>query len=283
MLGTVPDTPGLGVVVTSTALVLPVREVRDDGYLVGTTCANEAIVDFGTHVPRVDVLLDPGHGGRDTGAVGANGLVERDLNLAVAQLVRTGLQERGYSVLLTRNTNVEVPILTRAEIALALSPDVLVSIHHNGGAINRSRDPGTEVFHQARSAESMRLGGLLFEEVHVAMSQYDVAWAATGNKGTRGILRTRDNLDLFGILRLSGGVTAAIVEAVYLSNPPEAELLADPAVQQVEAEAIAAGIVRYLTTEDPGSGHKTVVTSGRITTGGRRSGCVDPPLGPADP
>ena len=67
-------------------LVLPVREVHDDGYLVGTTCWNEAFISRGTRVPRVDVVLDPGHGGFETGAVGANGLVERDL-VTVAELV----------------------------------------------------------------------------------------------------------------------------------------------------------------------------------------------------
>ena len=278
-----PDTPGLGVIATSSDLVLPVREVRDDGYLVATTCANETVIDFGTHVARADVVLDPGHGGhRDTGAVGANGLVERDLNMAVAELVRAELEARGYSVILTRTTNIETPILTRAEIALALAPEVFVAIHHNGGTTNRSPDPGTEVFHQAHNPESMRLAGILFEEVQGALSQYDVAWAKTSNQGTRAFLRTSDGKDLFGILRLSEGLTSVIVEAVYLSNPPEAELMADPAVQQVEANAIAAGIVRYLTTDDPGSGHNGVTRTSRVLTTGRRSGCVDPPLEPPD-
>ena len=264
---------------TSSGLVLPVREVRDDGYLVATTCTNEAVVDFGTHVARADVVLDAGHGGRrDTGAVGANGLVERDLNLVVAELVRAELEARGYSVILTRTANIETPILTRAEIALALSPQLFVSIHHNGGTTNRSSDPGTEVFHQAHNPESIRLAGILFEEVQAALSQYDVSWSATSNQGTRGFVRTSDGKDLFGILRLSEGLTSVIVEAVYLSNPPEAELMADPAAQQVEATAIAAGIVRYLTTDDPGSGHNGVTRTSRVLATGRRSGCVDPPL-----
>ena len=72
----------------------------------------------------------------------------------------------------------------------------------------------------------------------------------------------------------------ALVEAVYLSNPPEAELMADPAVQRVEAEAIAARIVRHLTTDDPGSGHNGVSRTSRVLTTGRRSGCVDPRLEP---
>ena len=57
--------------------------------------------------------------------------------------------------------------------------------------------------------------------------------------------------------------------------------MADPAVQQVEAKAVAAGIVPYLTTDDPGSGHNGVSRTSRVLTSGRRSGCVDPPLEPA--
>lgn len=270
--------PGLGVILTSSGLVLPVREVHDDGYVVATPCWNEAFVDSGFHVPRADVVLDPGHGGSDTGAVGANGLVERDLNVTVAELVRTELEARGYTVVLTRTTNVRLPILTRAEIAHALAPKALVSIHHNGGAKSRSPDPGTETFHQANNPDSTRLAGILFEEVHAALSQYDVAWVATSNKGATGVLRARDGRDLYGILRYPETVPTAIVEPVYLSNPAEARLLADPAVQAVEARAIATGIVRFIATDDAGSGHNGVFTSARVLTSGGRGGCVDPVL-----
>ena len=134
-------------------------------------------------------------------------------------MVRAELAAQGYSVVLTRTTNVRMPILTRAEIALALAPEVFVSIHHNGGTTNRSPDPGTVVFHQAHNPESMRLAGILFEEVQGALSQYDVAWAKTSNQGTRAFLRTSDDKDLYGILRLSEGLTSVIVEPVYLSKP----------------------------------------------------------------
>ena len=247
----VSDTPGLGVVITPTGLVLPVREAREGSYLVGTTCANEVVVSGGTHLERADVVLDPGHGGPETGAVGANGLAEKHLNLAVAQLVRAELETRGYSTVLTRNADIRMPTVARAEIALALSAKAFVSIHHNGGATRGSPEPGTEVFHQGRSPESLRLAGILFEDVQAALSRYDVPWVASGNKGTRGLLRSSDGRDLYGVLRHSEGLPAVLVEPAYLSNPPEATLLADPAVQAAEARAIAEGIVRFLTTDDP--------------------------------
>ena len=272
----VSDTPGLGVVITPTGLILPVREAREGSYLVGTTCANELVVSDGTHLERADVVLDPGHGGSETGAVGANGLAEKHLNLAVAQLARAELEARGYSTVLTRDADIRMPTVARAEIALALSAKAFVSIHHNGGATRGSPDPGTEIFHQGRSPESLRLAGILFEDVQAALSQYDVPWVATVNKGTKGLLRSSDGRDLYGVLRHSEGLPAALVEAAYLSNPPEATLLADPAVQAAEARAIADGIVRFLTTDDPGSGFNDVITTSRVLTTGGRERCVDP-------
>ena len=271
----VPDTPGLGVVITDSGLVLPVRKVRQWGYLVGTTCGWEAEVASGVHVAAADVVIDPGHGGKESGAVGANGLAEKDLNLAVAELVRDDLETRGYRTVLTRTTDVRMPTVVRGEIALALSAEVFVSIHHNGGTTRRSPDPGTEVFHQSRSPESRRLAGILFEEVQSALSQFDVAWVGPSKKGTRAFERERDGKDLFGVLRHPAGVPSALVEAAYLSNPPEARLLADPTVQAVEARAIADGIVRFLTTDDPGSGHRGTIVTGRILTTGSQHDCKD--------
>ena len=280
----VPDTAGLGVLITDSGLVLPVREVRDRGYLVGTPCGWEAEAASGLHVAAADVVIDPGHGGNESGAVGANGLAEKDLNLAVAELARDELEARGYRTVLTRTTDVRMPTVVRGEIALALSAEVFVSIHHNGGATRRSPDPGTEVFHQSRSAQSRRLAGLLFEEVQSALSQFDVAWVASLNKGTKAFERERDRKDLFGVLRHPVGIPSALLEAAYLTNPPEARLLADPTVQAVEARAVADGIVRYLTTDDPGSGHKgTTVTDRILTTGGQhdcKDGVLDVNAGP---
>ena len=71
-----------------------------------------------------------------------------------------------------------------------------------------------------------------------------------------------------------------------MTTPAEARLLADPAVQAAEASAIAAGIVRYLTTDAPGSGYNGTHVTGRVLTTGGTRGCVDPPLDmetPLDP
>ena len=274
---TTPNPPGDGVVVTPTGLVLPVREKQEDGYLVTTTCWKEGSVTSGIYMAGVDVVLDPGHGGTEHGAVGSNGLSEKELNLNVAQMAATELRAHGYSVLLTRTTDVRIPVVVRAEIARALNPYVFVSIHHNGGALRRSTDPGTETYHQAHNPESERLGGILYEDIHTALSPHDIDWRDTVYQGANAIVRKRDGKDLYGILQYTPEMTSVITEAAYLSNPAEARLLANSDVQTTEAKAIAQGIIRYLTTSHPGSGYNGTTTTTRRLYSGNPGGCIDPP------
>ena len=269
--------------VTDSGLVLPVREVQDGGFRVTTTCWREGIASSGTYLGSVDVVLDPGHGGRESGAIGSNGLTEKDLNLAVAQMAATELRAHGFSVLLTRTTDVRIPVVVRSEIARAVDPYVFVSIHHNGGAVRRSSNPGTETYHQARNPDSARLAGILYERIHGALSQYDISWRVTGLRGANAIVRSRDGKDLYGILQYTPGLASVITEAAYLSNPAEARLLADPDAQETEALAIAHGIIQYLTTDSPGSGYNGTIVTSRRLRGGSPGGCVDPPLGTESP
>ena len=274
-----PGPPGNGVVISDNGLVLPVREIREDGYLVTTTCWNEAMVTGGTYISHVEVVIDPGHGGSETGAVGSNGLTEKALNLDVSELLIEELRERGFNAIMTRTTDVRIPIVVRAEIARALKPDVFISLHHNGGATARSDLPGTETYHQIEGANSKRLAGILFEELQGAFSQYDVAWRKTVFQGASSVLRVEVQDDLYGILQYTPGIATVITEAAYLSTPAEARLLADPEVQKVEAVAIADGIERYLTTNDPGSGYNGMFSTSRKLSAGGPGGCRDPELG----
>jgi len=244
------------------------------GKIVTTPCNTEIVHNGGEFLETVDVVIDPGHGGPETGSVGANGLVERDLNLIVALLVEKELLSLGYTVVLTRRTDLHMPIRQRTAIANSLSPKAFVSIHHNGGAQRRSDVPGTETFHQVNSSESKRLAGLLFEEVFESFKNYWVPWVSTVHNGASSRL-SEPGRDAYGILRNTPDIPTAIAEAVYLSNPPEAELLILPEVQQVEAEAITRAIHRFISTSDPGSGFKPSFIDGVMTGTGSARGCVD--------
>ena len=267
------STTSLGVVVEN-GVIFPIVQNTELGRIVTTPCNTEIIHNGEQLLESVDIVLDPGHGGPETGSVGANGLVERDLNLTVTLLVEKGLTSLGYTVVLTRNTDLHMPIRQRTAIANALSPKVFVSIHHNGGAVRRSDVPGTETFHQVNNSESQRLAGLLFEEVFESLKNYWVPWVNTVHNGASSRL-SEPGRDAYGILRNTPNVPSAIVEAVYLSNPPEADLMLLPEVQQVEAEAITRAIHRFISTSDPGSGFKPSFIDGVMTGTGSARGCVD--------
>jgi len=267
--------------VTTTGVVLPVLGPADaGGHRVRTPCGRAATVAGGTPLVGATVVLDPGHGGTEPGAIGANGLREADLNLTVARLAAERLRAAGAAVVLTRTADVRVTLPTRALLATRLRPRAFVSVHHNADPDGPADQPGTETWHQSTSAESRRLAGLLQEELVAAFAEYEgVAWQADTDAGAKSRRNARGQ-DYYGVLRDSAGVPAVLTEALFLSNPPEAELLARREVQTVEADALARGIARFLTTDDPGSGF--VDAYPRATPagpGGGGTGCVDPPLG----
>ncbi len=262
-------------------VLLPVVGTFAGSRVVSSTCGREVAFEGGTPVDGpVDVVLDPGHGGPETGSVGVNGLVERDLNLLVAVRTKAALEELGHTVVLTRDRDLHMPIRQRAAIVRSLEPRAFVSIHHNGGAVKRSDTPGTEAFHQVDDDGSRRLAGLLFEEVQASLSGYWVPWVRTYHQGVSARLRP-PRTDTYGVLRLTRGIPAAIVEGLYMSNPPEAELIALPEVQEVEARAIASAIDRFLSTDDPGSGFKDPFFDPHTTGTGTARGCVDRTYSPS--
>jgi N-acetylmuramoyl-L-alanine amidase len=228
-------------------------------------------------VPGVAVVLDPGHGGNEPGARSPGGLVEAPVNLEVSRHARAALEAAGVSVLMTRTGGYDVTLATRAEIARSLGPRAFVSIHHNAEPDGRTPGPGSETYYQIDSPESKRLAGLIQEEVVRAMSAYRVAWVGDRDAGAKYRPGTRG--DYYAMLRLPRPVVSALVELAFISNPPEAELLARPDVQQVEGQAVARGILRYLNTDDPGSGFvDPYPRTDPPGTGGGAPRCVDPPL-----
>ena len=179
--------------------------------------------------------------------------------------------------MLTRTTDIRVPLRSRAEIANALQPDAFISIHHNGGATRRQDTPGTELFVDGGNPEAGRLGGILFEEMIDRLSDFEADWVGTVRNG----VSTRFNSsgeDLYGIHRFTPGVVSVITEAGYLSNASEAELFADNDFQWAHGRAIAEGLIRWQTTSDPGSGFLPDFVDDSSSGTGGFTGCTDPEL-----
>jgi N-acetylmuramoyl-L-alanine amidase len=273
--------PDARVVQTPTGVVAPVLGIDGDRYVVRTPCANDATVSAAaTPIRSATVVLDTGHGGRETGAVGPNGLAEKTLNDEVTRIAREALEAAGIDVVQTRYLDHQMTLQTRAEIANALGARAFVSVHHNGGPDGVYDRPGTEMYHQVADPESRRLAGLLQEELFAFFSQFDgIAWHGNIDAGAKPRPRW-DGGDYYGILRRSE-VPAVISEGLFLSSSmAEAELLARPEVQVGNGETIARAIWRFLHTDDPGSGFVEPIPRHLGSPGGGGPGtpCDDHPL-----
>ena len=270
---------GADVLVTPNGLVLPIEGGGPGAWTVMTPCAKTATVASGTTIGGATVVLDPGHGGEETGAVGPGGLVERDLNLAVAMRTKAALEREGASVVLTRTGDYRIAIATRAEIAQKLEPLVFISIHHNGGNDEVGDTPGTEVFFQIASPESKRLAGLLYEEEFAFFSTFAaVRWFSDLDAGAK-IRPSQSGGDYYGILRRTNGITGVLSEAAFLSNAEEEAILAEPEVQQGEAEVITRAVRRFMLSDDPGSGFiDPYPRTEPAGPGGGTNFCTDPSL-----
>ena len=254
---------------------------------VTSPCENSVWVKTSEgHIEQTaDIVIDPGHGGPEPGAVGPAGLTEKELNFAVAQMTVEALSAEGVKAVLARTGDYRQTLASRVGVAISLEPKAFVSIHHNAAPDEAWPKPGTETYYQigksvppTRSAESKRLAGLIYEEVVKALSAYSASWVADRDAGAKYRLGDSGD-DYYGILRRSAakGIVASLIELAFISNPSEEALLRRDDVRRAEANAVARGIVRFLKTNDPGSGFTTPYPrSEPAGGGGGTDGCTDP-------
>lgn len=247
--------PGL---ITPTGVSVAVLGANEGKFVVMTPCGNISTVGKGMLLNGVRVVLDPGHGGSyDIGAVGPNGLAERDLNLTLSYAVLSELSSRGIPAASTRTGHYGSPLSVRAAFADALGAEALVSIHHNAPTFSVGNRPGTEVYVQSVSAQqaradSARLGGLLHEEITKALSSFEnVAWSRVADAGVLRVLSTRGR-DAYGMINRPA-VPAVLVEYGYLSNRSEAALFATDEYIRVAAKATVNAIEAFLNTDRSGT------------------------------
>ncbi len=186
------------------------------------------------------ILLDPGHGGRDPGAIGVplsnlasetgagERIKEKDVTLAVALSAAVALRELGYTVLLTREADVEVPLHARTGLALAQQVDAYISIHANAGG-----GTGCEVWYQEGNEPSRAFAAALAQGV----SDLNLV----PNRGLKaGSAATRTNWYTFSRLAHD-----ALLELAFLDHEADALRL------HQEPERFAQGIVNAVRTHLP--------------------------------
>lgn len=199
-------------------------------------------------MPRV--CLDPGHGGRDTGARTADGRNEKDSNLAVSLKVEALLKRQGFNVLTIRRDDTFIDLDTRCASANAWKADIFVSLHADAAG-----GPDVHGHHAIHSINSKpgqggaKLARLLVDEVEKATGRQ--RFPATGSffggpgDGTWSRRGTSDpSRDFYAVIRETA-MPAVIVERGFLTNPEDARLLFDDAFLNCQAEGIVRGVCAY--------------------------------------
>ena len=182
------------------------------------------------------IVIDPGHGGSDSGAIGATGVMEKDVTLSVAKKVSSLLEQSGARVTMTRKTDVDVyapndsateELQARCNVAnYAPGAQLFVSIHCN--AFSNSAANGMESYYYEPSANGARLAQLLNEELEKA-----------GGLLNRGVKTAN-----FYVIKHTN-VPASLVELGFITNDREEQLLNSEDYQNKLAAAIVRAIARY--------------------------------------
>lgn len=192
----------------------------------------------------VAVILDPGHGGADSGAI-AQGVVEKDLNLDVARRVAEALAERHVTVRLTREDDRFIPLAERVRMANRTPGAIFVSIHFNDSP-GASAASGIETYYSATRETGLLWTSLNRSPADCVRESQRLADCIQGAllNGTAATNRGIKERALYVTRRVLA--PAVLVEGGFVSHPGEARRLGDPAYRQRLAKSIAGGIFNYL-------------------------------------
>lgn len=219
------------------------------------------------------VVLDPGHGGTDPGAVGPMGTKEKDITLSISLYLREELMKRGYRVALTRDKDIYIPLEERTQMANKLRADVFISIHCN--ASFSSSVNGSEVYYMAVPSDSSAMAVALRENMEIGSRSEEIkqktdmliriledmmknAKINESSKLAEEIYKAlrKGNLEIpvkrvaqapFFVLR-GAVMPAVLIEVAFISNPKEERLLRTSSWQKKVASLIADGVDVYLSS-----------------------------------
>jgi N-acetylmuramoyl-L-alanine amidase len=226
---------------------------------------------------RKTVVLDAGHGGHDPGAVGPTGLYEKNVALDIAIRVKQIIKKAHplYEVILTRETDVFIPLPQRAEIANRHEADLFISVHANASANRKARGIETYFLNSTNSEEALKIAArenaVSLKKMKQDQSELGVILTSVGSE-----LKRHESGRIAGNIQktMSGSITrkypqtsdhgvkwapfyvlvgarmpASLVEVSFISNRDEEKLLKTESYRQMLAQAIADGIHKYLSTQ----------------------------------
>jgi len=225
----------------------------------------------GQNNSRKLIIIDPGHGGQDPGAIGVNGAHEKNITLAVGLELKKQLERAGYRVEMTRSTDVFIPLGQRVKFARKKGGDLFMSLHAD--SIGRSNVTGASVYtlsDKASDKETEKLAerenksdiiagiDLSHQEEDVADILLDLAARDTMNQSrylAKTVITTLDDNNVkvldrkfrsagFAVLKAMD-IPSILVEMGYLTNKAEAAKLSNASYRQQVASALKASIDKY--------------------------------------
>lgn len=180
------------------------------------------------------IVLDPGHGGKDPGAIGYGGIYEKTITLDVGLRIKKMLKDSGATVIMSRDKDVFPTLGERVELANQLNADIFVSIHCN--SFHRIDPGGTETYMPKIGRENCaELATAIHCNLVKNIQLYD-----------RGV-----KAENFYVLR-NTTMPAALVEIAFISKKEEAELVKDPNFLEKAALGIYEGIATYFSQLESG-------------------------------
>ncbi|NTW05423.1 MAG: SH3 domain-containing protein [Peptococcaceae bacterium] len=182
------------------------------------------------------IILDPGHGGRDPGAIGPSKVQEKAVNLAIALETERILKGYGINVILTRAEDVFVELADRPAAPDLTVVDAFVSIHSNANNSNTAN--GTNTYYLRENIPDYKQDRLQSMYLAQGIQKY---LTESIKRQDRGLLQAN-----FIVLTRSKA-PAVLIETAFISNPEEEALLAAKDFQRKAAEGISRGIINYLT------------------------------------
>jgi N-acetylmuramoyl-L-alanine amidase len=180
---------------------------------------------------RFKVVIDPGHGGPDPGAVGIAGLRETDVVLDVSLQLARLLQSRGVEVVLTRTTEVDVDLPPRVALANSSGADVFISVHANALSMDRPDVNGIESFYFEPAGNRARALAAAVQQQMLAISP---------GSPDRGVRTAR-----FFVIRRTV-MPSTLVEMGFVTGSLDAPRLMDANFRRQMAVALATGVLTYL-------------------------------------
>jgi len=206
-------------------------ENTDAGVLLYLKGEPEKNTDYGYPLKGITVMLDPGHGGSDPGALGTsgnNGAAESEMNLAAAVAVKYRLEQLGAEVLMTRyDDNKKIVLDERCLLAEKAKPDIFLSLHHNSVAMTKDLSSVNWMESYYHFADSKDFAQNLADSLSAALGR-------TGRKATA---------DYYYVTRLTFA-KAVLFELGYIVNPAQYEDCCDEQQLYMTACAVAQAIVK---------------------------------------